>query len=151
MIACKPKLSTYFSLSLVLLILISGLIYILHDFAGTRSFGLVFYLISASLLTLVILMLLVKMMIGYKFITAGKDMITTRLPLHGRKKTYSLNQILAWEEDKVLANKKEFRQLTIVFDDQTSFAISNHEHENYLEFFDFIQKKLPKKKIHKKA
>lgn len=91
------------------------------------------------------------MMVGYKFITAGKDKITTRLPLHGRKKTYSLNQILAWEEDKVLANKKEFRQLTIVFDDKTSFSISNHEHVNYSEFIDFVQKKIPKKKIHKQS
>lgn len=131
MIHCRPKKNTYFSLSLVLIILVSGLIYILNDFASTKSFGLVFYLISASIITVVILMLLVKMMAGFKFISAGKEKITTRLPLRGQNKTYDLSEILAWDEEKIIANKKEFKQLTVAFTDKTSFTISNHEHVKY--------------------
>lgn len=147
MIHCKPKKSTYFSLTIVLLILLSGLIYLLNDFTYSRSFGLIFYLICAPLVTLVILMLLVKMMAGYKFISVGKDKVTTRLPLRGKSKTYDLKQILAWEEEKVIANKKEFRQVTIVFDDKTSFTMSNHEHVNYEEFVVYLSKKASSKKV----
>jgi hypothetical protein len=147
MIHCKPKKNTYFSLSLVLLILISGLVYILNDFATKRSFGLIFYLISASLITVVLLMLLVKMMAGYKFISAGKEKITTRLPLRGQRKTYDLNEILAWDEEKISANKKEFKQLTLAFSDKTSFTISNHEHVNYEEFVQYLIKKSGKKRV----
>ncbi|MFT7427209.1 MAG: hypothetical protein ACI9O5_003169, partial [Algoriphagus sp.] len=42
----KPKVSTYISLSMVLLILIAGLIFILRDFAYKGSFGFWFYLIA---------------------------------------------------------------------------------------------------------
>jgi hypothetical protein len=147
MIHCKPKKNTYFSLSIVLLILISGLVYILNDFATKRSFGLIFYLISASLITVVLLMLLVKMMAGYKFISAGKEKITTRLPLRGQRKTYDLNEILAWDEEKISANKKEFKQLTLAFSDKTSFTISNHEHVNYEEFVQYLIKKSGKKRV----
>lgn len=147
MIHCRPKKNTYFSLSLVLLILISSLIYILNDFASTRSFGLVFYLVSASLITVVILMLLVKMMAGYKFISAGKEKIVTRLPLRGQSKTYDLSEILAWEEEKIIANKKEFKQLTVAFSDKTSFTMSNHEHVNYDDFVQYLVKKAGKKRV----
>lgn len=147
MIHCRPKKNTYFSLSLVLIILVSGLIYILNDFASTKSFGLVFYLISASIITVVILMLLVKMMAGFKFISVGKEKITTRLPLRGQNKTYDLSEILAWDEEKIIANKKEFKQLTVAFTDKTSFTISNHEHVNYEEFVQYLTRKSGKKRV----
>ncbi|MFD2037142.1 hypothetical protein ACFSKL_20250 [Belliella marina] len=147
MIHCKPKKATYFSLSIVLLILLGGLVYLLNDFANTRNYGLIFYLISAPLVTVVSLMLLVKMMVGYKFISVGKEKITTRLPLRGITKTYDLKQILAWEEEKVIANKKEFKQTTIVFDDKASFTMSNHEHVNYEDFVVYLGKKAPSKRV----
>ncbi|TVP49139.1 MAG: hypothetical protein EA341_09770 [Mongoliibacter sp.] len=149
MIACKPKTSTYLALSLVLIILFSGLIYILNHFYTVRSFGIIFYLFATVLLTLVILLLLVKMMASYKFISAGKSQIITRLPLRGKTKTYALDQVLVWEEEKITTNKRVFSQLTIVFDDKSSFTLSNHEHLNYDAFLDYLQKKLLKKRVDK--
>ncbi|PRY85281.1 hypothetical protein [Mongoliibacter ruber] len=149
MIECKPKTSTYLALGLIVIILISGLIYILNHFATVRTLGLFFYLFAAVLLTLVILLLLVKMMASYKFISAGKSQIITRLPLRGKTKTYALDQVLVWEEEKVTTNKREFSQLTIVFDDKTSFTLSNHEHVNYEKFLAYLQKRLIKKKVDK--
>ncbi len=150
MINCKPKRSTYTSLGMVVIILIAGLTYILHDFSTERTYGLFFYLISASLLTVVILMILVKMMAGYRFISAGNEKIEVRLPLKGFKKSYYLDQVLVWQEEVVITNKKEFRQITIVFDDKTSISLSNHEHTFYLDFYKYLSKKLPKKKVKSK-
>ncbi|MEB2785710.1 hypothetical protein [Algoriphagus persicinus] len=150
MLVIKPKLSTYISLSLVLLILISGLIFILRDFAYTGSFGIWFYLIACTLITLVTLMLLVKMLAGYRFITAGRDQIIVKLPLRGYTKTYPLAQILAWEEEIVKANKKEFRQVTIAFTDQQSISVSNHEHEAYTDLVVYLAKKASKQKVKSK-
>ncbi|AWW29776.1 hypothetical protein DN752_06390 [Echinicola strongylocentroti] len=147
MIHCKPKRSTYISLGIVVAILFAGLSYILHDFSTIRTYGLTFHLISASILTVVLLMLLVKMMAGYRFVSAGKGNITVRLPLRGMKKHYTLADILVWQEEIVHANKKEFRQLTIVFDDKNSISISNHEHINYVELYRYLVKKVPKKKV----
>jgi hypothetical protein len=113
MIVIKPKISTYFSLSLIVVALLTGLIFILRDFAYKGSFGPWFYLIAASLITLVLLILLVKMMAGFRFITAGRDQIIVKLPLRGFQKAYPVSDILVWEEEVVVANKKEFRQMTV--------------------------------------
>ena len=147
MIYCKPKRSTYISLGIVVAILFAGLSYILHDFSTVRTYGLAFYLISASILTVVLLMLLVKMMAGYRFVSAGKGKIMVRLPLRGMKKDYAIADVLAWQEEIVHTNKKEFRQLTIVFDDKRSISLSNHEHVNYIELYKYLIKKVPKKKV----
>jgi hypothetical protein len=147
MVIIKPKVSTYISLSLVLLVLISGLVLLLRDFSYKGSFGLWFYLVACSLITLVILMLLVKMMAGWRFISAGKDQITVRLPLRGMTKVYPVSEILAWEEETVLANKKEFKQVTIAFQDKNSIAVSNHEHESYTELVSYLKKKAAKQMV----
>jgi hypothetical protein len=147
MIHCKPKSSTYFSLLIVVGILFAGLIYILVDFSRSQTYSFLFYLFSASLLTVVLLIILVKMMAGYRFITAGKEAILIRLPLRGLRKKYGLSEVLAWQEEKIMANKKEFKQMTIVFSDKISFSLSNHEHTNYEDLNKYLQKKLPNKKI----
>jgi ABC-type bacteriocin/lantibiotic exporter with double-glycine peptidase domain len=147
MINSKPKTKTYLSLGIVVMILIVGLGYILADFHGGGTYGLLFYIISCTLLTVVILLILVKMMAGYKFISAGNDRINIRIPLKGLKKSYSLNQVMAWQEEKVTANKREFKQLSLLFDDRTSFNISNHEHLSYAELVKYLAKKIPKKRL----
>jgi hypothetical protein len=150
MTVIKPKVSTYISLSMVLLILIAGLIFILRDFAYKGSFGLWFYLVACSLITLVILMLLVKMMAGYRFITVGRDQIIIKLPLRAYNKAYPLAQILAWEEETIVANKRQFKQLTIVFSDNQSISVSNHEHEAYSDLVAYLGKKASKQKVKSK-
>lgn len=147
MVSIKPKISTYISLSLVLVVLTSGLVLLMWDFAKKGSFGLWFYLVACSLITLVILMLLVKMMAGWRFITAGKDHIVVRLPLRGMTKAYPVTEILAWEEETILANKKEFRQVTIAFSDKNSISVSNHEHEAYTDLISYLKKKAAKQMI----
>lgn len=149
MIYSRPKTKTYIALGLIVVVLISGLIYILNHFATQRSFGIAFYLIASVLLTLVILLLLVKMMAAYKFISIGKDKITIRLPLRGKNVSYRLDQVMLWNEEKIISNKREFKQLTIVFEDKGSFTLSNHEHLNYDDFVSYLGKKIPKKNVNK--
>lgn len=145
MIICKPKSNTYIALGSVLTLLSIGLISTLFHFANVNTFPIWFYLTSTSLLTVVIVMLLVKMMAGYKYISAGKEKIILQFPLRKSVKSYDLTDVQVWEEEKVMANKREFRQLTLVFSDQTSFSISNHEHENYQDLLGYLHKKLGKK------
>lgn len=147
MVVIKPKISTYISLGIVVLVLTLGLTLILRDFAYKGSFGLWFYLIASTLITLVLLMLLVKMMAGWRFISAGKEHIVIKLPLRGSTKAYPVSEILAWEEEVVTANKREFRQVTIAFQDKQSISISNHEHEAYTEFVNYLKKKAQKQQI----
>lgn len=150
MVFIKPKISTYISLSLVLLVLVSGLVLLLRDFAYVGSFPLWFYLVACSLVTLVMLMLLVKMMSGWRFITAGKDHIVIKLPLKGMTKVYPVSDIMLWEEEVILANKKEFKQVTIAFLDKNSISVSNHEHESYSELVNYLKKRAAKQLIKNK-
>lgn len=150
MVVIKPKIATYISLSMILIVLLGGLILLLRDFAYKGSFGLWFYLVACSLITLVILMLLVKMMAGWRFITAGKDHIIIKLPLKGMTKAYPLHDIMLWEEEIILANKKEFKQVTIAFTDKNSISVSNHEHESYTELVNYLKKKAANQMIKSK-
>lgn len=150
MVVIKPKISTYISLSLILLVLSVGLILLLRDFAYKGSFALWFYLLACSLITLVMLILLVKMMAGWRFITAGKDHIIVKLPLKGMSKVYPVNEIMLWEEEVILANKKEFKQVTIAFTDKNSISVSNHEHESYSDLVNYLKKKASKQLIKNK-
>lgn len=147
MVLIKPKISTYVSLSIVLLVLIAGLVLLMRDFSYKGSFGLWFYLVACSLITVVILMLSVKMMAGWRFITAGKDHIIIRLPLRRMTKVYPVSEILVWEEETVLANKKEFKQVTVAFQDKNSISVSNHEHESYTELVNYLKKKAAKQMV----
>lgn len=147
MVFIKPKLSTYISLSLIVGLLLTGLVLIMRDFAYKGSFAMWFYLIACSMITVVVVMLLVKMIAGWRFISAGKEHIVIKLPLRRSTKVFPLDEILAWEEETVLANKREFRQLTIVFQDKQSISISNHEHEAYSEFVNYLKKKAQKQQI----
>lgn len=147
MIVCKPKISTYFSLGVVVALLIAGLIYILNDFTYKQSFGFWFYLISCSLITVVLLMLLVKMMANYRFLTLKTSTLEVRVPLKGLRRKYNMSSVKAWQEEVIMANKKEFRQLTILFEDHTSFSLSNQEHTSYNELLKYFKSKLAKKKV----
>src|SRR5690606_31761872 len=99
MIVCKPKIYTYLSLGVVVVLLVAGLMYILNDFATKQSFGLWFYRVSCSIITVVLLMLLVKMMANYRFSTVKKNNIMIRIPLKGLSRTYPLSRIKAWQEE----------------------------------------------------
>lgn len=89
-------------------------------------------------------------MAGWRFITAGKDHIIIKLPLKGMTKVYPINEILLWEEEVVVANKKEFKQVTIAFTDKNSISVSNHEHESYTELINYLKKKAIKQMIKNK-
>jgi hypothetical protein len=147
MVTCKPKKSTYITLALVIIILMAGLSYLLYDFYHNSTFHFLFYMIGCTLITVVLLMILVKMMAGYKFIAAGKDKIEIWLPFKGYRKTYPVKDVLAWQEEEIMANKRTFRQLVIVFTDKASFSVSNHEHLGYEELKRYFMKKIPKKKV----
>ncbi|GAB3015793.1 hypothetical protein GCM10027284_38610 [Cyclobacterium sediminis] len=135
------------SLGFVVLLLFIGLSYLLYDFNQSREFPFLFYLIGSTLITIVLLLILVKMMAGYKFLAAGKDKIEIWLPLKGQRKKYSVTDLLAWQEEEVVANKKVFKQLILVFTDKYSFSISNHEHLGYDDLKRYLGKKASKKKV----
>jgi len=147
MVSCKPKKSTYMSLGIVVLLLFTGLSYLLYDFYHSREFPFLFYLIGSSIITVVLLLILIKMMAGYKFLAAGKEKIEIWLPLKGQRRKYTLKDLLAWQEEEVVANKKVFKQLILVFSDNYSFAISNHEHLGYDDLKRYLMKKSGKKRV----
>lgn len=147
MITCKPKKSTYLSLGFVVVALITGLSYLLFDFYNNQTFGLIFYLIACTFITVVLLLILVKMMAGFKFLAAGKGNIEVWIPLKGFRKKYTLNELLAWQEEEVNVNKKTFKQIILVFSDKYSFTLSNQEHIGYNELRIYLMKKSARKKV----
>lgn len=127
-----------------------GLIMLMADFTYKRTFPVWFYLAACSLITVVLVLLLVKMMAGWRFITAGRDHIVIQLPLRRITKAYPIDQILLWEEETMISNKREFKQVTIAFSDKNSVSVSNHEHDAYEELIGYLKKKAQKQMIKSK-
>lgn len=150
MVLIKPKISTYISLGFIVLVLVIGLILLMADFANKGTFPMWFYPVACSLITVVLVLLLVKMMAGWRIILAGRDHIVIKLPLRRTTKVYPVDQILLWEEETMIANKREFKQVTIAFTDKNSISISNHEHEAYDGLISYLKKKAQKQMIKSK-
>jgi hypothetical protein len=147
MVVIKPKISTYISLAFIVLVLVIGLTLLMVDFAKKGTFPVWFYPISCSLITVVLVLLLSKMMAGWRIILAGRDHIVIKLPLRRTTKVYPVDQILLWEEESMIANKREFKQVTIAFTDKNSISLSNHEHEAYDDLIGYLKKKAQKQLI----
>lgn len=147
MVVIKPKISTYLTLSFVLLILTTGLILMLVDFTYRRTFPLWFYLVACSVITVVLVLLLAKMMAGWRIIVAGKDHVVIKMPLRRSTKAYSVDQILLWEEEAMLVNKREYKQVTVAFTDKNSITVSNLEHDTYSDLVNYLKKKAQKQMI----
>lgn len=150
MVVIKPKIPTYISLSFIVLVLVVGLILLMADFANKGTFPTWFYPVACALITVVLVLLLAKMIAGWRIILAGQDHIVIKLPLRRITKVYPVDQILLWEEERTNVNKREFKQVTIAFTDKNSVSISNHEHESYEGLISYLKKKAQKQMIKNK-
>jgi hypothetical protein len=146
MTSCSPKKSTYLSLGFIVLLLTTGLIFLLFHFSIYRTFAIWFYLFGTSILTVALVLLLIKMIAGYRFCQFGNNTISIRFPLRGTEIILPIQDIILWEEDSITTNNRTFRQTTLVLPDKSSVRFSNHEHTNYTELLKYLHLKIPNKR-----
>lgn len=105
------------------------------------------YLIIALLIPMG-LFVLYKIFIKYQIIRMGNNKISVRLPVLRRFKEYSLENIIAWAENKVKTGKtSSYKELQILFDDGKKIIASYKEHTEYDRMLKYLNQKAPGKKV----
>jgi hypothetical protein len=64
-----------------------------------------------------------------------------------REKKYSINEIVAWRENKVKTGKSsEYKELQILFADKNKLSIGHKEHTEYPRMIQYLKQKAERKK-----
>jgi hypothetical protein len=94
---------------------------------------------------------LYKIFIRYQVIKMGNNKVTVQLPVLRRFREYSLENIIAWAENKVKTGKNSsFKELQILFDDGKKIVASHKEHTEYERMLKYLSQKAPGKKVEAK-
>jgi hypothetical protein len=91
---------------------------------------------------------LYKIFIRYQVVQMGNNKISVRLPVLRKFKEYSLENIMAWAENKVKTGKNStFKELQVLFDDGKKIVVSHKEHTEYDRMLKYLSQKAPGKKV----
>ncbi len=147
MIISKPQSGTVLSFSLFLIITI---VVVVMNFIAISSDPQPMwynYLILALLMPMGAFVLY-KIFIRYQIIRMGNNKISVQLPVLRKFKEYSLENIIAWAENKVSTGKTStFKELQILFDDGKKIIASHKEHTEYDRMLKYLSQKAPGKKV----
>jgi hypothetical protein len=89
-----------------------------------------------------------KIFIRYQIIVMGNNKISVKLPVLRRFREYSLQNIIAWAENKVNTGKTStYKELQILFDDGKKIVAGHKEHTEYERMLKYLTQKAPGKKV----
>src|ERR1041385_6788936 len=90
---------------------------------------------------------LYRIFIRYKILRFGDNKIQIEYPVLRQLKKYSIDQILAWRENKVKTSKtSEYKELQILFNDNNKLSVGQKEHTEYHRMIQYLSQKAPKKR-----
>lgn len=145
MIVSKPKVSTLLSLGFFLILAFSlGGINLRIILTSTNP-SWYHYLISSFLLPLGTIITF-KQLWGFKTVRVQKEKLIINYPFRFNKVNRKLREVTKWGETKVGTKSGTFRELTVLFETGNNLKMTLQENSKYEEVFDYLKKKLPKKR-----
>ena len=144
MIICKPKSSTVFSISAFATICFGTLIFLVWNATDRIKNPPYFYPLIIGLAAIG-LFLTLRLVFGYKTVTAQNGMITVRQKFLFRHRQYDLKTLLDWEEIVIKTFNGEYRQLKLDFP-SGKLQLSKQEYTNYEKLKSYIRQKSTGKK-----
>ena len=143
MIVSKPKSQSVFALSLFLIIILGVTVWIIHDLVRYPESYFILKLVMAPVLLVIWTYIVVNFYSSSKTIELGDNKISFKLPLQS-KKTFKLNDIQIWKEEKVKTKGNEFKEIQINLPNDR-LRISNREHTSYEDVRKYLTKKVKRK------
>ncbi|MDW3195614.1 MAG: hypothetical protein R8G66_24775 [Cytophagales bacterium] len=143
MIVSKPKSQSVFALSLFLIIILGVTIWIILDLVRYPESYFILKLIMAPVLLVIWTYIVVNFYSSSKIIELGDNKISFKLPLQS-KKSYKINDIRNWKEEKVKTKGNEFKEIQINLPNDR-LRISNREHTSYEDVRKYLTKKVKRK------
>ena len=146
MIVAKPKISTLFSLGTFVLLCLAISSYAIGHMLSGKS--ILWYHYTLAIIFFPIgLGLLLRMLLGYRVISVGKEKFEVRFPSRFSNRTYKLKDISQWKETAVKTVSGTFKEVEIRFNDDKKITVSIQEHTDYKPLLKYLQKKCAKLKV----
>ena len=142
MIVSKPKSQSVFALSLFLIIIMGVVFWLLLDLIRYPESYFLVKIILAPILIVIWIFITVNFYSSSKTIEFGDNKISFKLPFQA-KKTFKINEVRNWKEEKVKTRGNEFKELQITLA-KHQLRISNREHTSYDEVRKYLKKKVKK-------
>jgi hypothetical protein len=146
LIVSRPQTNTLISFALFLIITI--VVTVMNLIVITRGLLTAWYNYAVVIVLVPIgLFVLYRIFIRYKILRLGDNKIQIEYPVLRQLKKYSLDQIVAWRENKVKTSKtSEYKELQILFTDKSKLTIGHKEHTEYHRMIQYLIQKAPKKR-----
>jgi hypothetical protein len=144
-ITSKPRSQTIISFTLFLVL--TFFVLALNVIAIMR--GYVWYnLVIVALLLPLGLFILYRIFIRYKIIRAGDNRIEVVYPVIKKTHSFTTREVLSWRESIVKTGKSSvFKELEIIFENHFRITIGHKEHTEYDRLVNYLQRKVPGKKV----
>ena len=147
-IICKPKISAYFSVGLVLLICYAWLIYLFTTTVQLEQAAWWRYVLMAVLAAFATV-LSIRLFGNFKVITAKTKELAVRWPLLFKQQVFLLDSLEEVEMQQVKTPTGLYEQLLLHFPNKT-IKIGNQEYEQYDKLKNYI-KQAKSNTLHPKA
>ncbi len=144
MVVSKPKLNTLFSISMFVVLAMTGGIWGLLKVVNPPYEW--YHRIMAILLLPISFAMVVKTVLNWKTFEIGKEKLVVKTLLFSKKRKYSLNEMDHWEETEVKTLNGLFKELTMVLEKKKKVKLNNQEYSEYKRVFNYLSKKYPKKR-----
>lgn len=146
MIQSKPKRSTLISISIFLLIDVALIAATLNSINNSKVIYWYHYLFLAVLISIGLIVLL-KVLWGYRITTIGKGRIEVRYPVKFSRLIYPIKDIREWKEETIKTPSGKYQQVEIYFLDKKKITLGRQEHTEYDSVLKYLIKKVGKKKV----
>jgi len=146
MIISKPKKTTLFSLGIFLIMVFAVILYNYKSyyesaFTSYLNLGIIIVLFPIGV------GISIKILVGYKIITAGKNKISIRFPLRFIGYEINLKDIVSWKEKRIKTFNSSFHELEIRSSTGKSIRLSKQEHTDYEKILNYLSKKCRNKRV----
>lgn len=106
-----------------------------------------YHYIFLAILVPIGLIVLIKVLLGYKVTTIGKGHIEVTYPVRFKKENHMIKDITQWKEETIKTASGVYNQLEVNFNDNKKLTLSKQEHNAYDRILSYLSKKVAKKRI----
>lgn len=144
MLVSKPKINALLAIGVFAVICLSLSLVNLNIIfqGGSRWYN---YLIVLTVLPMA-LVIIVRQLINYKVISAGKNSIKVVYPFMKKSFTITLKDLVSWEETVIKTKNDHFKELTLL-SDRHRLKLSIQENTNYEKIKNYLIKNAGGKKV----
>ena len=146
MIVAKPKRNTLFSLGLFIALAVGMAVYITLLILKSDNPAWYQYVLT-TLLYPIGIGLALKVIVGYKSVTIGKNKIEINYPVQFRKLQYDLKDITSWKETSVKTATGTYKEVAIQFNNKKTLNLSYQEHTDYSKVVQYLKKKCSRAQV----